>query len=137
MDKKQRMIVGLDIDGTITAAPEFFRMLSEAVYREGGKVIIVSARSNTALTRTETQAEMRLLGIRYSKLILLPEGAAMLGDPPPELSYLERYLWQKVHICEAEGVQVFFDDDDTVLDLFSRYAEQIQVFHALKPFRLP
>jgi hypothetical protein len=130
------MIVGLDIDGTITAAPEFFRMLSEAVYRDGGKVIIVSARSNSSISRTETIAELRQLGIPYSKLILLPEGAAMVGNPPSELSYLERYLWQKVHICESEGVRVFFDDDNTMVDMFVQYATGVQVYQALQPYHI-
>ena len=133
MNSIKRMVVGLDIDGTITAAPEFFRMLSEAVYREGGKVIIVSARSNTRLVRTETEIELRRYGILYSKLILLPEGADMLGDPPPEVGYLERYLWQKVYVSLAEGVGVFFDDDDVVVDLFGKYGMGVQVYQAMAP----
>lgn len=131
------MIVGLDIDGTITAAPEFFRMLSEAVYRDGGKVIIVSARSNTRHARRETEFELRELGILYSKLLLLPEGADMLGEPPIELSYLERYLWQKVHFSLTEGISVFFDDDDLVIDLFCRYAPSVQLYQSIAPFRWP
>jgi hypothetical protein len=54
---------GLDIDGTIIITEEFFRMLTAAVYREGGKVIVVSARSNTTLARRENESEMR--GIRW------------------------------------------------------------------------
>ena len=133
MKHEQRMVVGLDIDGTITAAPDFFRMVSDAVYKTDGRVIVVSARSNTSLSRTETAAELQRLGIRYSKLFLLPEGGAMLGDPPTELGCLERYLWQKVHICESEGVEVFFDDDDTVVSLFAHYTTGIQVFQPVFP----
>jgi hypothetical protein len=76
-------------------------------------------------------------GILYSKLFLLPEGSSMLGDPPPELGHPERYLWQKVHICLAEDVRVFFDDDDLVVDLFGRYAPSVQVYQSMAPFRWP
>jgi len=131
MEKIRSMVVGLDIDGTITVAGEFFRMLTAAVYREGGKVIIVSARSDTRLARKETEAVLWEMGILYSKLILLPEGERMLGVPPSELGYLERFLWQKVHICLAENVSVFFDDDDVVVDLFARYAPGVQVYQSM------
>ncbi len=137
MEKIKRMVVGLDFDGTITVAGEFFRMLTAAVYREGGKVIVVSARSDTRPARKETEAVLREMGILYSKLILLPEGERMLGVPPSELGYLERFLWQKVHICLAENVSVFFDDDDVVVDLFCRYAPRIQIYQSVAPLRWP
>lgn len=137
MERIKRMVVGLDIDGTITVAEEFFRMLTAAVYREGGKVIVVSARSDTQLVRKETESELRDMGILYSKLILLPEGERMLGVPPPELGYLERFLWQKVHICLAENVSVFFEDDDVVVELFGRYAPGIQIYQSIAPLRWP
>ena len=137
MERIKRMVVGLDIDGTITVAGEFFRMLTAAVYREGGKVIIVSARSDTRHSRQETEIELRALGILYSKLVLLPEGESMLGVPPPELGYLERYLWQKVHVSLAEDVRIFFDDDDVVVDLFAKYAPSVQVYQSIAPFRWP
>jgi hypothetical protein len=131
------MILGLDIDGTITAAPDFFRMLTAAVYRDGGKVLVISARSNTAEARRESEMQLRELGLLYSKLILLPEGTDMLGAPPPELDYFERFLWQKVHISVCENVSVFFDDDDTVVDLFTRYAPYIQMYQSIPPLRWP
>jgi hypothetical protein len=128
-----RMVVGLDIDGTITAAPEFFSMLTKAVYREGGKVLIISARTKSSAVREHTEAELRGYGVIYSKLILLPTGEEMLGEAPKQLDWLERFLWQKVHISVCEHVQCFFDDDPTVIDLFTRYAPWVQIYQSIVP----
>ena len=39
------MIAQIDIDATITAAPEFFAWLTRALKRDGHRVLIVSSRT--------------------------------------------------------------------------------------------
>ena len=48
------MRLGLDIDGTITADPMFFRERAAAVIKGGGQVHVVSSRSPEARVETMT-----------------------------------------------------------------------------------
>ena len=116
--------LGLDIDGTIAAAPALFARLSQFVRDSGGRVVVITSRSLQA--QKETVVELAGYGLDYSALHFLPsidEGARLC--PHRDLDWFQRYLWAKVAIAEDCGVTDFVDDDPRVIDLFSRFAPQI------------
>lgn len=118
--------LAIDIDDTITAIPEFFRILTN---NHGfKKVIIVSSRTNNDEARKATEEELSEYGVIYDKLILIDsmEKAAEIC-PHKELSWYDKYLWQKVNVCLQENVDVVFEDDPKVVDLFSRFAGKVKV----------
>ena len=123
------MNIGIDIDGTITAKPKFFKELSRRIRAEGGKVFIVSARLPVPWVYKVTEKELKALGIEYDELHLIPD-EGIKGDipgAPDGLDWYRQYLWQKVAFCLAHGVELFFDDDDTVVELFEEYGEGIEI----------
>lgn len=116
--------IGLDIDGTITAAPTRFAQLATAVFDRGGRVVVITSRSVQG--HAETVLELAGYGLRYSELHFLPsldDGAN--NCPHKELDWFSRYLWCKVAIAGAAGVTEFVDDDPRVISLFRRFAPQI------------
>jgi hypothetical protein len=52
------MYVALDIDGTITAMPVFFALLSRSVRAAGGKVYVVTSRANTPEVAERARREL-------------------------------------------------------------------------------
>ncbi len=127
------MIIAIDIDDTITAIPSFFSLLSKAVIKDGGKVIIISSRPNLSETIRLTGQELKEYDVTYSKLVLMegPE-VAKSTCPHMELDWWEKYLWQKVDICQKEKVDIVFEDDEKVVELFKKFAPEIQVFRVIK-----
>ena len=127
------MIIAIDIDDTITANPSFFSLLSKAVIRDGGKVIIISSRPNLSETIRLTGQQLKEYGMRYSKLVLM-EGpdVAKATCPHMELDWWGKYLWQKVDICQKEKVEIVFEDDEKVVSLFKKFAPEIQVLRVIK-----
>lgn len=120
------MNLAFDIDDTITAEPELFTALSGAAGVK--KVLIVSSRGNSEESRRLTLAELESYGIRYHGLHLLEDGPeARNRCPHPDLDWYQRYLWQKVEICLREKIDVVFEDDEKVIDLFRRFAPKIRV----------
>lgn len=118
--------VGLDIDGTITENPRFFTQLARTTRAAGHAVHVVSSRSPSGAS--ETREELRHLGLEFDHLFLLPDfGGAITACPHPDLSWYERYLWQKVNYCHDRNLGVFYDDDPRVLALFARFAPDIQI----------
>ena len=124
------MRLGLDIDGTITADPVFFRERAVAVIKDGGEVHVVSSRSPEA--RLETVTELSELGIRYSTLHLLPHiSAAQWLCPHRELDWYQKHMWLKVAYATEYRLDCFVDDDPKVLALFDRYAPGINALSFL------
>jgi len=62
------MNIGIDIDGTITAAPEFFAVLTRAFRQAGHKVYIVTYRQPLAVQ--STRDELARWGIEYDDMHL-------------------------------------------------------------------
>ncbi len=119
------MRLGIDIDGTITADPLFFRARASAILKGGGEVHVVSSRSPEA--RVETEAELREYGVRYSTLHLLPHiSDAQQLCPHIELDWYQRHMWLKVAYALEYQLDCFVDDDPKVLTLFYRYARDIK-----------
>ncbi|HNO78713.1 MAG TPA: hypothetical protein PKN33_11690 [Phycisphaerae bacterium] len=63
------MRIGLDIDGTITRAPEFFAFLSKVLMAAGHHVAVVTHRMDRRLT----EEELAEYGVQYHELILPEE----------------------------------------------------------------
>jgi len=130
MDVEQLPSLGIDIDGVITASPDFFSSFSKKARREGRRVHIVSSRSDQSEARGATIKELHNFGIAYDHLHLLPSiEIAQQKCPHPNLDWYQKYLWQKVDYCLARGVCLFYDDDAKVIELFRLFAPGIQVIH--------
>lgn len=128
------MNIALDIDGTITRRPEFFAVMSQAVRASGGKVYIVTSRSNTDDVRSQTRLELKSYGVQYDDLITIPDSAQdRIPCPHSDLDWYQQYLWQKVSVCMDSDVAVVFEDDPKVIELFGKYATSIQVFRVICP----
>ncbi len=95
------MVIGMDIDGTITRMPELFACMSKGFVGAGHRVVIITFRED----RAGTEADLAGWGIAYDELIC---------------STLERCLedgvdeW-KSKVCRRKGVEVLFEDDPAVL----------------------
>ena len=123
------MNIALDIDGTITKIPALFRALSRSVRLEGGRVYIVTSRSRTAEVEAETRKELRSYGVEFDELcIIADQKDDYLPCPHDDLDWYQKYLWQKVRVCLDREVDVIFEDDVKVIDLFETHAPRIQVF---------
>ncbi|MSQ51673.1 MAG: hypothetical protein EXR28_07275 [Betaproteobacteria bacterium] len=119
--------IGLDIDGTITADPQFFAGIAQRWLVAGREVHVVSSRSPEA--RPETLLELREFGISFTDLYLCPtDSEAWTLCPHTELDWYRRHLWLKVGYALAQGITHFVDNDPMVLDLFERYAPQVNAF---------
>ena len=119
--------IGLDIDGTITAAPTWFAQLARSVLESGGRIVVITSRSDVA--REETTRELASYGLQYSALYFLPsidEGKRLC--PHVELDWFSRYLWCKVAIADDCGVSDFVDNDPRVISLLHRYSPQINAW---------
>ena len=122
--------LGLDIDGTITDAPEFFCFLSNCVKNSGGRVYIVTSRDGSPKFRKISIDEVRSYGVVFDDIYFTPNFVdEVFLSPPPELSWYEVVQWHKVWFCLEKGVNVFFDDDLLVVKLFEKYAPGIRIFH--------
>ena len=121
--------IALDIDGTISAMPAFFALLSRATRAAGGKAIVVTSRSDTPEVARRTRRELEGYGVEFDELVVIPDGKDRIPCPHAGLDWYRQYLWQKVHACLDRGVDVVFEDDEKVVDLFRRFAPGIRTFH--------
>lgn len=121
--------IALDIDGTITAMPALFAVLSRAVRQSGGKVFVVTSRSDAPEVWAATQRELKGYGIEYDDLLIIPDGTDSIPCPHRDLGRYEQYLWQKVAACLDCGVDAVFEDDAKVVALLKAYAPGVRVFH--------
>lgn len=89
--------IALDMDGTITDFPEFFRALSKSWL---GMVHIITARGLSEEAKIKTAQELQELDIYYDKL------------------HLVRRVEDKPHIMLENNISVIFDDyDEAFFDL--------------------
>jgi len=92
------MKVGLDIDGTITAMPWLFRVLSRGLRAEGHEVYVITFRSPSF--KEETEEMLQAMGVVYDKIFY----GQQIVDPE----------W-KGKIAQEVGLDVMFEDDVSVL----------------------
>ncbi len=127
------MNIALDIDDTITKIPPFFCLLARSIRRAGGKVYVLTTRSDEEFVRKHTREELASYGLEYDGLFIIPNSGSrgQLPCPHTDLDWYQKYLWQKVKLCLDRDVHIVFDDDAKVVGLFKRFAPGIQVFHVL------
>ena len=95
------MVIGLDIDDTITRNPEFFAFLSHSAVNVGHKVIIITFRED----REATQKALEGWNIVYDELI----------TSTLESSFQYGVDGWKAAMCKEHKVDIFFDDDSSVI----------------------
>lgn len=66
------MIVGLDLDNTISDMPWLFSILSKGLMAEGHEVHVITFRDDDDEKRAETEEELKESGISYTALHLAP-----------------------------------------------------------------
>ena len=91
------MVIGLDIDDTITRHPEFFSFLSRSLIQAGHKVIIITFREN----RVTTEEYLKQCNIHYSELVTSSLDSCF------EYGINE---WKSA-MCRKHNVDILFDDD--------------------------
>ncbi|HEX6813298.1 MAG TPA: hypothetical protein VF384_16885, partial [Planctomycetota bacterium] len=97
------MHIALDIDGTITEAPQFFSLLTRTL--RGARVTVVSFRQDDV----EARRLLTELDIRYDTLVLINDPELGNRDEPWE-------AW-KAGLVARLGVDVFFEDMPEVVRL--------------------
>jgi hypothetical protein len=123
--------IGLDIDGTISTHPEFFANLSQEVKCSNGWIAIITSRFDQGNNRVGTIRELEGWSIHYNQLHMFrPYDEILELCPFQELSWQERYLWQKVHYACIERLDTHYDDDEDVLKLFRKYLHHVDVIDA-------
>ena len=95
------MVIGLDIDDTITRNPEFFSFLSQAAVNAGHKIIIITFRED----REAVQKALKEWDIAHDELI----------TSTLESSFQYGVNGWKAAMCREHKVDVFFDDDISVI----------------------
>lgn len=93
------MVIGFDIDDTITAHPPLFAVVSQALRLAGHRVVVITMR----LDRERAAADLAAYGVVYDELRCFEIEAP--GD----------YWGWKGRVCAALGVEVFFDDSPDIL----------------------
>lgn len=127
------MIVQLDLDGTLDAAPAFFAWLTAALRRDGHRVLVVTSRTTSPENLKATAAELKELGVVYDQLFLSPA----LDDLdsrrfPPGMYPAHRLYVYKLIAAEDHGVEVLFDDCSITTDLFRKHLPKVKVFRPLR-----
>ncbi|MEW5896039.1 MAG: hypothetical protein AB1650_09845 [Candidatus Omnitrophota bacterium] len=126
--------LGLDYDDTITRSPEFFRVLTGAVREAGGTSHLVSSRPDTKESRDNTMRGLDAYGIRIDKFGFFRHSLEEMADicPHQELDPDKKWLWQKIEYCAEHDINIFFDDNEKVIELFSEFLPNVMVFKACK-----
>ena len=92
------MNIGLDIDGTITAAPSFFSVISHALKKAGHKIYIITHR----FVDEKTLQELKDYNIFFHD-IFSPDSI--------EVSTVEKFDAWKGQKCRELNINIWFEDD--------------------------
>ena len=105
------MNVGLDIDGTITAEPEMFSILSRGLKEKGHNVYILTFRHEEY--RDSTEAELKEMGIVHDGLYM--------GENIIDLAL-------KAKIAKELNLDILFEDNEDVLRTMPKSVRCISVW---------
>lgn len=95
------MKIGIDLDGTITYAPEFFKLFTTCL-AANAEVHVITCREIG--TEAEIEQELKELGIGYNKIAIVCD---------------------KVSYVKEHGIKVYFDDTD---EFFLHMPKDVTVF---------
>ena len=127
------MKIGLDMDYTIMSHPGIFSLLSNAARDNGWEVHIVTTRPDTEFDRSRTLVDLKNSKVVYDHIHHLAKQEGEVDDCPHEgLSDYEKFVWQKAKYAKEAGLDYIFDDDPVVVEMFKRYAPEIQVMHVCR-----
>ena len=101
--------IGIDLDDCITYSPDFFVLLTHALY-EKAEIHIITNHEQTSESEQATREQLQELDIKYHHLKLTGEKAA--------------YIMEK-------GIAIYFDDTD---DYFLELPESVTVFKIREPW---
>lgn len=94
--------IGVDLDGTISEYPEFFRLFTRVMAEAGCKIYVITDRMPG--TEANVAVELEKHGITYHVMKITAEKAGYIS---------------------SEGIEVLFDDVD---DYFLELPEEVAVF---------
>ncbi len=128
------MVIQIDIDGTITQAPDFFKQLTHAFHKDDHKILIVSSRTELPEIREDTVRELQDYGIVYDKLILTPTLEGLEKKQLPAGLLPDHHLHAGKLIAAKDYVtDILFDDCEATIDLFRQHLPKVQVFQVRAP----
>lgn len=93
------LVIGFDIDDTITAHPAFFAVVSQALRGAGHRVVIITMRVDAG----QAAADLAAFGVVYDELHCF------------DLDQRGDYWGWKGRLCASLGVEAFFDDSPDIL----------------------
>ncbi|MHC4622908.1 MAG: HAD family hydrolase [Planctomycetota bacterium] len=102
MKRDKTCKIGVDLDGTISEYPEFFRLFTKAMADAGCKIYIITDRMPD--TEPQVQRELENYGLTYHAVKITSDKAGFIED---------------------EGITVLFDDMDRY---FRHLPEHVAVF---------
>jgi len=100
--RKETYKIGIDLDGTISEYPEFFKLFTKAMAEAGHKIYVITHR----MPGTEDKAaeELESYGITY---------------------HVIKITYEKAKFIMKEGISVLFDDRE---EFFVDLPEEVAVF---------
>ncbi len=111
------MKIGLDLDGTLDHASEFFSALTRLMYCSNTEIHVITYRDD----RKGTEEKLAELGVTYTKLHLpedtYPEDGLLGADAP---------TW-KAALAEKLDLDVMFEDDLRVLAAMPKKVKTVWV----------
>lgn len=111
------MKIGIDIDGTITAFPPLFSIMTKALRKDGHEVYIVTFRHSEM--RQETENDLKAMGIEYDKLIMY--------------NHTINLEWKAKQVVKY-GLEAFFEDSAEVIDAIKAASPYCRTFHVRGTF---
>ncbi len=105
------MIIGIDIDGTITKYPEFFVELGRMIRNAGGDVYIITGLGLSGLQERMSKYTWFADTSWYNKIVTTAEyndeERSLIGKVKSNEEIVGRF---KQRICSELGVEIMFDD---------------------------
>ncbi|MHC4617790.1 MAG: hypothetical protein ACYTEQ_08550 [Planctomycetota bacterium] len=102
MEASETHKIGVDLDGTISEYPQFFKLFTKAMAHAGCKIYVITDRPPG--TETHIRQELQNYGITYDAIKITSDKAGFIED---------------------EGITVLFDDMDRY---FRHLPERVAVF---------
>jgi hypothetical protein len=105
------MIIGIDIDGTITKYPELFIELGRLIKTSGGRVYIITGLGSDGLAQRMSKYPWFQDKTWYDKIITTSfyndEERKLIGKVQSNEEIVGRF---KQRVCRELGVDIMFDD---------------------------
>ena len=111
--------IGLDIHGVIDTYPDKFRLLSQAFYRDGAEVhIVTGVKRDERINKLLSDA-----GIQFTHYFSIVEHLEQQADTVQwidGLPYADEAQWNRAKrdYCHQQGLDFLFDDSEIYRDTF-------------------